>query len=129
MMSDFKIASDGTQWDLVLDDGDLVLLDDLDADDYPTTVAQRIVYRVMTWSGESPYDRSAGLPHDQILGSLEPVEGVAGIYALEIQETEGVEDVVSFDFQEPRPTNDATLELQATVRVRGRPLVVGLVLG
>lgn len=127
-MADFQIERDGDgQWDLSLVYGDLVLFDEVT--ELPAVVGQRVAYNVQTWLGESPYETTAGLPHGDILGSLAGHEGIAGLYAAEILETEGVagfEEPDGFSFVEPSPDNGFALELAARVRVADQVVLVGL---
>lgn len=127
-MADFKIERDGNgQWDLSLVDGDLVLFDEVT--ELPAVVGQRIAYNVQTWLGESPYETTAGLPHEDLLGSLAGHEGIAGLYAAEILEVEGVagfEEPDGFTFTEPSPDNGFALELAARVRVADQTVLIGL---
>ncbi len=127
-MPDFKIANPtGSQFGLVLEDGDLVLMDE--DEDLAEVVAQRVVYELMTWQGESVYDQSAGVPHLDVLGAYAGAEGVAGIYALAIQEVEGVAEVKLFDFTGPEFENDYTLRVDATIRVGATDVSIALNFG
>ncbi len=110
---DFRIEKSGVQWDLSLTDGDMVLVNDEVETERVEAVAQRATYRFMTWLGESPYDVQAGFPHEDILGSHEPVEGVVGLAALEIGETEGVSAVEDLEFVE----TNGELSITCTIRV------------
>lgn len=111
-MTDLLIERNGSQWGLVLRDGDLVLTEDEGA---LTEVTQRVVYRLMTWSGESVYDRTAGLPYaDGIFGSSE-AEGIAGLFFVHVLETEGVDEITSWDFN----LVDRELSLSFAIRVGG----------
>jgi len=93
---DFKIANAGTGWDLVIEDGDLVMLEEDSEED----IAQRVTYALMVWLGESVYDREAGVPYlDAVFGD-HPLPGVTALLSQRILETEGV-----VDFDEP-PTFD-----------------------
>jgi hypothetical protein len=123
-MTDIKLENSGTQWDLAMVDGDLVLFDE--KDELGATVGQRVVYRLMPWLGESPYEIDAGMPHDEILGSLSGAEGIAGLYAIQIQETDGVAEVREFEFDEPAPP-DYALQLRPVIRVENQD--VSLLIG
>lgn len=126
-MPDFKIANPGgSQWGLVLDDGDLVLLDEVES--FPEVVAQRIVYELMPWLGECAYDPAIGLPHLEILGSLEGAEGIAGLYVLAIQEVDGVAEIVDFGYTPPEAP-DLALTIAPVVRVGNKEVALGLVIG
>jgi hypothetical protein len=127
-VSDFKIANPtGSQYGLVLEDGDLVLMDE-DAD-LAEVVAQRVVYELMTWQGESVYDQSAGQPHLDVLGSFAGFEGIAGIYALAIQETDGVDEITDFDFTQPDVENGYTLTVSAMIRAGRTDAAIALQIG
>lgn len=89
-MSDLYIADGADGWDLVLDDGDVVLVHELEASAWQAEVAQRVVYRVMTWLGESPYDTAAGLPYLSGIFGFEPVPGVAALISQTVLDTDGV---------------------------------------
>lgn len=90
-MSDLQIDASTGVWDLVLEDGDLVLVHDVS---HAAEVAQRVVYRLMTWLAESPYDRGAGLPYLDGIFGFEPLPGVAGLLTQTILETEGVTEII-----------------------------------
>lgn len=124
---DYAIEKTGDQWDVVLEDGDLVWVssESEDPDEVAKAVAQRATYRVMTWLGESVYAVSVGLPYLQILGALDPIEGVAGLFANELISTEGVSSLEEFSYEEPRPDNDFTLDASGTIRVGDRTAGVG----
>jgi hypothetical protein len=112
-VSDLKIADTAGQgWDLVLEDGDVVLFG---PDDTTAEVAQRVVYTVMTWQGESPYDLAAGLPYLDGIFGFEPVPGVAGLITQAIQDTEGVAEV---DENPSYLLETTTRELSMSVRIR-----------
>ncbi len=127
-MSDFKIANPGgDQWGLVVEDGDLVLMDE--TTELDAVVGQRVVYNVMTWYGESVYDPTKGVPHLEILGSLDGAEGIAGIYALVIQETPGVDEIVDFAYTAPSVDTDFELRVSPVIRVGSSAQTLGLVIG
>lgn len=128
---DFRIAKTGDQWGPVLVDGDIVLLNDEsdDQDERVEAVAQRCVYKFMTWLGESPYETQAGLPHDDILGSHEPIEGVVGLYALELGDVEGVSAIEDLSFTDPSQANGFQLSVAATARIEDTSVTVGVSIG
>lgn len=127
-MPDFAIANpSGLQYGLVLTDGDLVLLDEDDG--LAEVVAQRVVYELMTWFGESVYDQSAGVPHLDVLGAFAGAEGIAGIYALAIQEVDGVSEIKHFDFTPPEHDNGYTLSVRATVTAGATDVSIALQFG
>ncbi len=116
-MPDFRISNPGgDQWDLDLVDGDLVLMDDTTPAGNAEVVAQRVVYRVMTWLGESPYSPREGVPHLEVLGSIQGAEGIAAIYALVVQDTPGVSEIVEFEYEAPSADNDFTLRVSPTIK-------------
>ena len=91
-MTDFLIANTGGGWDLALTDGDLTLTHTISR---AQEVAQRVVYRLMTWFGESPYERTAGIPYEEgVFGSYEPVPGIVAMMIQEILDTPGVDEVL-----------------------------------
>ena len=127
-MPDFQIANPtGSQYGLVLTDGDLVLLDE--DTQLAEVVAQRVVYELMTWQGESVYDQTAGVPHLDILGAYAGAEGVAGIYALAIQEVDGVAEIKHFDFTGPEFENDYTLAVDCVIRAGATDVSIALNFG
>lgn len=110
---DVQIRNDGDGFDVVLVDGDLVMLD---GDDVATEVGQRVTYHLMTWLGESPYDRSAGIPYEQIIFGFEEVPGIGGLLLAEVQSIEGVAEILG------EPTFELeghTLSVGLTVRAVG----------
>lgn len=94
-MTDIAIAKgpDGG-WDLLIVDGDLVLLtDQIDI------VVQRVIYNLMTWLGESPYEPGAGVPWIELIFSgYAPLPGVVAYLTSIIRNTDGVDDVQNVDF-------------------------------
>lgn len=128
-MSDFAISNPtASQWDLDLEDGDLVLQSEVTDEGLAEVVAQRVTYRVMTWLGESVYSPTEGAPHLEVLGSLQGADGLAGIYALIVQETPGVSEIVGFEYETPSTDNDFELRVAPKLRV-GRidvPLVLSI---
>ncbi len=108
---DFAIYNPGTGWDLQLVDGDLVML----AEDSASDVAQRVIYRLSTWRGESPFDALAGVPYLDGVFGYEPVAGVVALLRNVIETTEGVDEVIGdpdFVLDETR-----TLEISCKIRV------------
>ncbi len=90
-MSDLQIDATTGVWDLTLVDGDAVLVSDVSL---AAEVAQRVVYRLMTWRGESRYDRGAGLPYLDGIFGFEPLPGIAGLLSQTILSVEGVVEIV-----------------------------------
>ncbi len=109
-MTDFLIARDGTQWGLVLRDGDLVMTED---EGRLAEVTQRVVYRLMTWSTESVYDTTAGMPFEEIFGSDE-IDGISALFHQEVLDTEGVDEVTEFDSE---LVEGRTLKITFAIRV------------
>lgn len=91
-MSDIQLVNEGQGWDLALVDGDLVLFDETDDD--VAVVAQRVTYTLMTWLGESVYDRRAGIPYLGTIFGGDPVPGVVGLLTQAILATEGVDSFI-----------------------------------
>ena len=73
-MSDLQIDATTGVWDLTLDDGDAVLVHEISR---AAEVAQRVVYALMTWRGESVYDRGVGLPYLDGIFGFEPLPGIS----------------------------------------------------
>jgi hypothetical protein len=90
-VSDLQIDATTGVWDLTLVDGDAVLVSDVSL---AAEVAQRVVYRLMTWRGESRYDRGAGLPYLDGIFGFEPLPGIAGLLSQTILSVEGVVEIV-----------------------------------
>lgn len=90
-MSDLQIDATTGVWDLTLVDGDVVFTDDVSL---AAEVAQRVVYKLMTWRAESVYDRGAGLPYLDGIFGFEPLPGIAGLLTQTILSTEGVVEIV-----------------------------------
>lgn len=111
-MTDFAIAIDANGgYDLDLVDGDLVLTHTISR---AREVSQRVIYRVCTWLGQSPYDVRAGVPYEQVVFGFEPVPGVAGLLQAEIADTEGVDEFAD----EPTFELDGrTLTIYAPIRI------------
>lgn len=109
-MTDFATEQATFGWDLVLANGDIVM-----ETDEVQLVVQRIIYRLETWLGESPYARTSGIPYEFVFG-LEPVGAVSAILLQTILDTEGVIDIVG----DPTFTLDSasrTLSIACVVRV------------
>jgi hypothetical protein len=119
-MSDLAIANDGTGFDLVLVDGDLVF----GFDDEAAEVAQRVIYRLMTWLGESPYDRLAGVPYlDGVFNDFEPVPGIVALLIQVVLDTEGVDEITDDPLFE---LEDRVLTITATIRVGAELVPISL---
>lgn len=90
-MTDFLIRNDGSGFDLVIEDGDVVFTAD---ESRLTEVSQRVIYRLSTWRGETAYDTAAGVPYLDMVFGQQPTPGVAAILTQIILETEGVDGLV-----------------------------------
>lgn len=88
-MTDIQIDNDSDGFDLSLVDGDLVLLSD-----WAQVVRQRVIYRLQTWLGESPYDTEAGLPYLDLIFADEPLPGIVSIVTQEILAVDGVSGLI-----------------------------------
>lgn len=124
-MSDLYIADGADGWDLVLDDGDVVLVHELEEQAWLTEVSQRVVYRVMTWLGESPYDLGAGLPYLDGIFGFEPVPGVAALISQEILETEDVSEIDGTPEYLLDPTS-RELSMSIAIKVGDEPVTLSL---
>ncbi len=110
-MSDLQIDATTGVWDLTLVDGDVVLVHEVSR---AAEVAQRVVYRLMTWLAESPYDRAAGLPYLDGIFGFEPLPGIAGLLSQTILDTPGVVAIVDDPLYE---LDGGTLTYAVTIRV------------
>lgn len=123
---DLKIEdTGGGVWDLVLDPdtGDAVVTEEGSVED----VAQECVYDLLTWEGESLYEPAAGQPHMAILGSTEPVEGIAGLYALPILKNPKVHELEDISFAKPTaPANILTITYKIRVGKESATFSVGV---
>jgi hypothetical protein len=90
-MTDLLIENTGAGWDLALSDGDLALTHKVSRS---VEVAQRVVYRLLTWLGESVYDRRAGVPYFETVFGDEPIPEVVALFIQIVIETEGVDGLV-----------------------------------
>lgn len=83
----------GGDWDLVIgDDGDLALVGD-SADTYTAAVLQRVAFVLLTWLGESPFDRSLGFPWEESVFGKQPLDGIAALIQSRVLGVEGVTGV------------------------------------
>jgi hypothetical protein len=110
-VSDLQIDATTGVWDLTLVDGDAVLVSDVSL---AAEVAQRVVYRLMTWRGESRYDRGAGLPYLDGIFGFEPLPGIAGLLSQTILSVEGVVEIVGAPAY---ILDDGTLSYSVVIRV------------
>jgi hypothetical protein len=90
-VSDLQIDATTGVWDLTLEDGDAVLVHEVSR---AAEVAQRVVYALMTWRGESRYDRGVGLPYLDGIFGFEPLPGIAGLLNQTILDVEGVTEII-----------------------------------
>lgn len=110
-MSDLQIDATTGVWDLALDDGDAVLVHEVSR---AAEVAQRVVYALMTWRGESRYDRGVGLPYLDGIFGFEPLPGIAGLLSQTILDVEGVTEIVG---QPDYILDGGTLSYSVVIRV------------
>lgn len=110
-MSDLQIDATTGIWDLALDDGDAVLVHEVSR---AAEVAQRVVYALMTWRGESRYDRGVGLPYLDGIFGFEPLPGIAGLLSQTILDVEGVTEIVG---QPDYILDGGTLSYSVVIRV------------
>jgi len=127
MSSDFRIEPvGGGSYDLVLTTTDGV--DDFDligdtSETHQAAVAQRITYKVGTWLGESPFDRSVGFPWEQTVFGRQPIESIVVFLYDQISSVEGVDSITeppAIDF------DNATRKATISVQVQGRDFEVTL---
>jgi hypothetical protein len=90
-VSDLQIDATTGPWDLTLVDGDVVLVHEVSR---AAEVAQRVVYALMTWRGESVYDRGVGLPYLDGIFGFEPLPGIAALLSQTILDVEGVTEII-----------------------------------
>lgn len=88
-MSDVMLTNTG-QWDLLIQGGDLVMAS---AVGRTAEVAQRVLYRLMTWYEESPYDVRVGIPYLDVIFGVNPVPGVVGYLTAVALNTDGVDSL------------------------------------
>ncbi len=93
-MTELLITSDGNRWDIALDDGEGQKVEDLGP---LVEVIQRVVYRLMTWYGESVYATEDGMPYEQGIFGEDDVEGISALFYLEVLRTEGVDEITHWD--------------------------------
>lgn len=113
---DLKIehVGDGV-WDLAMEGGDFVLIGHTEAT-WPDLVAQRVTFAILTWLGESPFNRGDGFPWADGVFGRNPVEGIAALLHAHIVAVDGVEGLD----EPPTLTLDAvTRVLTITATVRG----------
>lgn len=99
------------QWDIVLTGGDLSLTADTSR---LAEVAQRVVYALHTWIGESVYDLDAGVPYEEAIFGDEPAPAVVGFMRNVVESTEGVDEVLDTSFI---LDDNRNLSISCTIRV------------
>jgi len=115
-VSDFKVESiGGGDYDLVLADGDFVIIGNTDAT-WLESVGQDLLYTYGVWYGESVFDRARGFPWRETVFGTHPIEGIAALvaeYAYDRPDVESLDQppVIEYDSASQR----LTLSLAATV--------------
>jgi hypothetical protein len=110
-VSDLQIDATTGPWDLTLVDGDVVLVHEVSR---AAEVAQRVVYALMTWRGESVYDRGVGLPYLDGIFGFEPLPGIAALLSQTILDVEGVTEIIG---QPDYILDNGTLSYSVVIRV------------
>lgn len=118
-MSDLKLSYTGGYHDLDLVDGDLVWTADVSRVE---EVAQRIRYRLLTWRGESLYDRAAGVPYLDVVFGDSADAGARDYLLSVIAGTEGVDGIKDEAFDLDQATG--LLTIQATVTIAGQDVTI-----
>lgn len=110
-MTDIRITREGgaATWDFEVADGDLTLVTDR-----AELAGQLATYRLLTWSGESVYDRSEGIPYVTGIFGRQPLEHVVGIFLSVLQGSPFVDEVLDPTFD----LDTSTRELTASARLR-----------
>lgn len=105
-MSDFKIGGDG---DLVIENGDVVIVDGLEA------IGQHVSIRLRSFKGEWFLDQSFGVPYlQEVLGKGTPVTRLRAIFQGIILGTDGIASVDSMDLDYAGEARTLTVTFQAT---------------
>jgi hypothetical protein len=120
-MTDFRVVAVADGYDLDIQYNDLVLIGGED-DTYLELVAQRIRYAMLTWLGESPFDRDAGIPYTDGVFGRQPIGGVAFLFYQRIAAVEGVDGIS--DIRASLDNETRILTLSVDVIVGTRPLTV-----
>jgi hypothetical protein len=118
-MKDFKL--DTATWDLVVENGDFVLVEDADE------VAQRVAVALKTHQGEWLFDTDLGLPYrEEIMVKNPDLERITGlIRALII----GIEDVTGITQLRLNYSGSArTLQVEGTITTIYGPAAIEAVL-
>lgn len=105
-MIDLKIDSTG---DLVIENGDLVLVDESEE------VAQSMTIRYRTWQTEWILDVSIGVPYlDKIFSTGISQQEKDTILKTVALSTPGVKDLIKYDYDRDEDTGDVTVTIEAT---------------
>lgn len=113
-------AIGGGDYDLVITDGDLVLVGGTE-DTHPAAVVQDLTYEFGTWFGESPFDRSVGFPWVESVFGVHPIEGIGALVherAVAIERVEDLEDAPVLEF------DPLTARLSIQIHAKGADFVV-----
>lgn len=124
-MTDFKVESiGGGDYDLVLTDGDFVLIGDTE-DTWLEAVGQDLLYTFGVWYGESVFDRNAGFPWRETVFGTNPIEGIS---ALIVEYAQARPDIEGFDEPPVIEYDAATARLFLTLQAVARGFVVPVAL-
>lgn len=105
-MSDVKLDTDG---DVLIENGDLVLVDGLAA------IGQHVAMRLRSYKGEWFLDQNAGVPYFQeILEKGTPEARIRSILQRIILDTEGITSVDSMDLDYDAAARTLVVDFQAT---------------
>ena len=105
-MSDFKIGADG---DLVIENGDVVIVDGLAA------IGQHVAMRLRSFKGEWFLDQNFGVPYlQEVLGKGTPATRLRAIFQEIILGTAGVVSVDSMELDYDGATRTLTIDFAAT---------------
>jgi len=103
-MSDLKLD---TNHDLAIENGDLVLVDGVDA------IAQDLDVRLQTFQGECFLDTRIGVPYFQsILGQKPRLTAIKGIFRDSVLSTSGVQSISDFTLDYDGSTRELSLSMQ-----------------
>ncbi len=112
-MSDFKIGADG---DLVIENGDMVIVDGLAA------IGQHVAIRLRSFKGEWFLNQNFGVSYlQEVLGKGTPATRLRAIFQEIILGTDGIASVDSMDLDYDGATRTLTITFQATTD-SGEPL-------
>lgn len=110
----------GGDYDLVITDGDLVLVGHTAAT-WQQSVKQDLEYTLGTWLGESAFDRSAGFPWRQAVFGTNPIEGIGALVYDYIVSVDGIDGLVQAPVLE---LDSATGRLSITAEAEGEDFAV-----